>query len=165
VFCHIYYLLLAYYRKEISGGYLSLPINNEANVDQVKLVDSTTLSLFPDVFKGAGRNSISGKKKGGLKAHAVLLLDNMVPELAWPTAASTNDKDFLGQLNPQKGSIYVFDKGYVNYKVYKKWTDQGLFSVTRLNENAKYEVISNLRQDAHSFLYAGTILDQLVTNG
>src|SRR5690606_2909421 len=67
------------------------------------------------------------------------------------------------QLNPQKGSIYVFDKGYVNYTVYKKWTDQGSFYVTRLNENAKYEVISELRQEAHSFLYAGTILDQLVT--
>jgi hypothetical protein len=132
-------------------------------MDQVKLVDSNTLSLFPYVFKGAGRNPISGKKKGGLKAHAELPLDNMVPELAWPTAAGTNDKDFLGQLNPQKGNIYVFDKGYVNYTVYKKWTDQESFSVTRLNENAKYKVISNLRQDAHSFLYAGTILDQLVT--
>jgi hypothetical protein len=100
-------LLLAHYRKEISGGYLSLPINKETNVDQVKLVDSTTLSLFTDVFKGAGRNPTSGKKKGGLKAHAVLPLDNMVPELDWPTAASTNDKDFLGQLNPEKGSIYM----------------------------------------------------------
>lgn len=46
--------------------------------------------------------------------------------------------------------------------MYKKWTDQGSFYVTRLNENAKYEVISPLRQDAHSFLYPGTILDQLV---
>jgi hypothetical protein len=82
VFGHIYYLLLVHYRKEISGGYLSLPINNEANMDQVKLVDSTTLSLFPYVFKGAGRNPNSGKKKGGLKAHAELSLDNMVPELA-----------------------------------------------------------------------------------
>ena len=51
-------------------------------MDQVKLVDSNTLSLFPYVFKGAGRNPNSGKKKGGLKAHAELSLDNMVPELA-----------------------------------------------------------------------------------
>jgi len=42
-----------------------LPINKEANVDQKKLVDSNTLSLSSDVFKGAGRNPISGKKKGG----------------------------------------------------------------------------------------------------
>jgi len=54
-------------------------------------------------------------------------------------------------------------KGYVNYTVYKKWTDQGSFYVTRLNQNANYEVISKLRHDAHSFLYAGTVLYQLIT--
>ena len=64
---YIYYLLLAHYRSEISEGYLSLPINGEVSLNQVKLVDSTTLTRFTDVFKGAGRNPISGKKKGGLK--------------------------------------------------------------------------------------------------
>ena len=62
---YIYYFLLAH--CEISEGYLSLPINGEVSLNQVKLVDSTTLTLFTDVFKGAGRNPISGKKKGGLK--------------------------------------------------------------------------------------------------
>jgi hypothetical protein len=77
--------------------------------DKVKLVDSATFDLFTDAFKEAGRNPISDKKKGGSKAYAVLPLDNLVPELVWLTAASTNDKDFTGQLKPQKGSIYVFD--------------------------------------------------------
>ena len=57
----------------------------------------------------------------------MLPLDNMVPELVWLTAASTNDKDFLGQLKPQKGSSYVFDKGYVNYTVYKRWQKKDNF--------------------------------------
>jgi len=96
--------------------------------DQIKLVDSTHLKSIHRCIQRAGRNPISGKKKGGLKAHAVLPLDNMVPELVWLTAASTMTR-FLGQLNPEKGSIYVFDKGYVNYTVYKKWTDQGSFYV------------------------------------
>jgi len=107
---YIYGLLLVDYIKEIIGGSLSLPINNEANVDQIKLIDSTRLSLIIDVCKRAGRNPISGIETGGLKAHVVLLLDNMVPELVWLTTASTTEKDFFGQLNPQKGSIYVFDK-------------------------------------------------------
>jgi hypothetical protein len=163
VFGYIYYLLLAHYKAEISEGYLRLPINGEVYPDQVKLVDSTTLTVFTDVFKGAGRNPMTGKKKGGLKAHSVLPLDNMVPELVWLTAAIINDKDFLGQLKPQRGSIYVFDKGYVNYSVYKKWTEDGSFFVTRLNENANYEVISTHREDIHDFLSGSTILDQLVT--
>lgn len=96
VFGYIYYLLLAHYRAEISDTYLSLTINGEAYPYQVKVFDSTTVSLFTDIFKGAGRNPMKGKKKEGLKVHTVLPLDNMVPELVWLTAASCNDKDFLG---------------------------------------------------------------------
>lgn len=60
---------------------------------------------------------MNGKKKGGLKVHALLPLDNMVPELIWLTPASSNVKDFLGQLKAERGAIYVFDKGYANYGV------------------------------------------------
>ncbi|MEB2783544.1 transposase [Algoriphagus persicinus] len=127
---------MAHYRAEISDSYLSLPINGEVSPDRVKLFDSSTVTLWTDVIKGAGRNPMNGKKKGGLKVHALLPLDNMVPELVWLTPASSNDKDFLEQLKPQRGEIYVFDKGYVNYRVYKKWTECGAFFVTRLNENA-----------------------------
>ncbi len=34
--------------------------------------------------------------------------------------------------------------------------------MTRLNENANYEVVSQIRADIHDFLAGGTILDQLV---
>ena len=60
-------------------------------------------------------------------------LDGIVPELIWMSQASENDKNFLGQLEVEKGIIYVFDKGYVNYSVYDDWTTQGAFYVTRLN--------------------------------
>jgi len=78
------------------------------------------------------------------------------------SAASKNDKDFLGQLNPQSGEIYVFDKGYVNYNYYFDWTGQGIFFVTRLNENARYEVLSEktiLQADAK---IDGILKDQLI---
>lgn len=39
-----------------------------------------------------------------------------------------------------KGSIVVFDKGYVDYGWYKSLTDQGVFFVTRLRPNAIYRV-------------------------
>jgi hypothetical protein len=162
VYGYIYYLLLGHYRAEISDTYLSLPINGEVSPDRVKLMDSSTVTLWTDVFKGTGRNPMNGKKKGGLKVHALLPLDNMVPELVWLTPASSNDKDFLGQLKVEKGAIYVFDKGYVNYGIYKKWTESGAFFVTRLNENATYEVVNEIRADIHDFLAGGTILDQLV---
>lgn len=162
VFGYLYYLLLEYYSKDTSDSYLCLSINREASPEKVKIFDSTTISLFVDVFKGAGRNPIDGKKKGGLKVHALLPLDSLIPEVIWMSQASENDKNFLGQLKAEKGTIYVFDKGYVNYQVYSNWTDEGVFYVTRLNDNASYEIESEIISETHEYLGGGVILDQII---
>ena len=141
VFQHLYYSLFDYYKAELQGGFACLPINGEAASDKIKRFDSTTFTLFSDIFKGAGRTPDTGSKKGGVKAQTLLALDSLVPEYIELGAASKNDKDFLGQLIVKKGILYVFDKGYVNYKVYQDWTNQGVYLVTRLNENASYSVV------------------------
>ncbi|WP_255501731.1 hypothetical protein [Olivibacter sp. SDN3] len=43
--------------------------------------DSTTISLFSDVLKGAGRNPKEGKKKGGIKVHTMIHSREDVPSL------------------------------------------------------------------------------------
>ena len=42
---------------------------------QLYILDSTTITLFSTILKGAGRNPKHGKKKGGIKAHAVTRYD------------------------------------------------------------------------------------------
>lgn len=105
------------------------------------IADSLSISLFVDVYKGAGRNPISGKKKGGLKIHTKLPLGGTVPDLIHITEAACNDKSFLGQLEGEKGTIYVFDKGYVKYQKWKVWSKNGVYFVPRLNDNADYQVL------------------------
>jgi len=80
------------------------------------------------------------KKKGGLKIHTKMPLDGFVPNLVRITEAACNDKTFLGQLESEKGAIYVFDKRYVNYGKWAEWTQKGTYVVTRLDENADYKV-------------------------
>jgi hypothetical protein len=163
VFGRLYSLLVEYYEKQLSGTYLNGLIDKKVDMKQVKIFDSTTFTLFVDVFTGAGRNKIQGKKKGGVKAHVLLSLHSLIPEIVWMSAASKNDKDFLGQLNPLKGEIYVFDKGYVNYSYYYNWTELGTFFVTRLNENARYEVIEQkviLERDAE---IDGVLKDEIIS--
>ena len=163
VFGKLYCLLVDYYKKQLSGSYLSGLIDKKIDIKNVKIFDSTTFTLFVDVFTGAGRNKIEGKKKGGIKAHVLLSLHSLIPEIVWMSAASKNDKDFLGQLKPLKAEIYVFDKGYVNYKYYYNWTEMGVFYVTRLNENANYEVISQkviLQRDAE---IDGVVKDEIIS--
>jgi hypothetical protein len=41
----------------------------------IKIVDSTTISLFKDILKCVGRKAINGKSKGGIKSHSVINAD------------------------------------------------------------------------------------------
>ncbi len=42
-------------------------------------------------LKGAGRNTLTGKKKGGLKIHTKMPMTGFVPDLIYITAAACND--------------------------------------------------------------------------
>lgn len=108
------------------------------------IIDSTTISLFKEILKNAGRPSVSGKKKGGLKVHTLLKADEDVPCLVTMTAAAKHDVPFIQGLKLPKGSFVVFDKAYVDYKQYALWNQQGIYYVTRMRNKAIYEHISDL---------------------
>ena len=172
VFGTLYNLLFQHYKSWLSTDYIEMFINDEINPDQVEIFDSSTVSLFVDVFKGAGRKPINGKKKGGLKLHTKLPMSSVVPDLIVLSEASQNDKTFIsdtktGQLEGEEGKIYIFDKGYVNYQVWDKWTKSGVFYLTRLNDNASYEVLTGQQKQKHMIEYAdgGIISDQAIQLG
>ncbi|MEJ6505610.1 MAG: IS4 family transposase [Crocinitomicaceae bacterium] len=160
VFACLYGKLYEYYKDKLSPFPCSF--EDKLDIKKVFCFDSTTITLFVDIFKGAGRNSINGKKKGGLKLHTKMPMSGFVPDLIHISEAACNDKTFLGQLNVENGCIYIFDKGYVNYPVWEEWTRQGVFYLTRLNENASYQLIGG--QVNHSVDYAngGIISDQRI---
>jgi len=133
VFANIYYLLLDRYRSFLSdSGRPSLPIKH------LKIVDSTTISLFSDVLKGVGRNPINGKRKGGIKMHTMINALEDVPCLVRFTNAAAHDHTFLKDLDLEKGSFVVFDKAYNDYQQYLQWTKDDIYFVTRQKSNALY---------------------------
>ena len=162
VFADIYRQLYQHYKSYLSERCFSLPLNGELDNAKVNLFDATTITLFVDVFKGVGRNPINGKRKGGLKVQAQMPLSGFVPDLITITEGSCNDKNFLGQLNPSAGTIYVFDKGYVNFTVFDQWTSKGVYFVTRLNENAVYEVVESITNDIGEYASGGIIRDEII---
>jgi hypothetical protein len=97
VFESIYLELPDYDKDELNPDESSF-LAGQVDTGKVFFVDSSTISLFVDVFKGAGRNPMTGTKKGGLKIHAKLPLGGFVPSLIHITEAACNDKYFLGQL-------------------------------------------------------------------
>lgn len=161
VFESIYVNLLDNYKEELRPVESSF-LDKKVDKDKIMIVDSSTISLFVDVYKGAGRNPITGKKKGGLKIHAKLPLGGSVPDLIHITEAACNDKSFLGQLEGEKGTIYVFDKGYVKYQKWKEWSDNGVYFVTRLNDNADYQVLEGKPNHISEYADGGIISDQII---
>jgi hypothetical protein len=133
VFASIYKSIYSSYRH-----FLSDSNTKKLPVEDLKIVDSSTISLFSDIIKGVGRNPINGKKKGGIKMHTMINAKEDVPCLVRFTSAATHDHVFLKELNLKKGSFVVFDKGYVDYMQYYKWTLEDVYFVTRQKENAQY---------------------------
>ena len=133
VFESIYYQLLKKYVKVISDSSKTKPA-----VKGLKIVDSSTISLFGDILKGAGRNKLEGKKKGGIKVHAMIDALADVPTLIKFSSAATHDHTFLKDLKLEQGSIVVFDKGYNDYTQYAQWNNEGVSYITRQKRNAKY---------------------------
>ncbi|MEI7670111.1 MAG: IS4 family transposase [Pseudomonadota bacterium] len=138
VFADIYYSLLNNYRSLLSDSCRT----KDAPVSKLFIADSSTVQLFSDVvLKGAGRNPLNGKKKGGMKIHTLMQSNEDVPCLINLTSAATHDHHFLSQINLPKHSWLVFDKGYTDYHYYQTLTAKEIFFVTRQRENAVYDCI------------------------
>lgn len=160
VFSTLYQRLYQHYKNQLKPSFCSF--QDDLDIEKVFCFDSSTISLFVDIFKGAGRNTMNGKKKGGLKLHTKMPMSGFVPDLVRISEAACNDKNFLGQLNVEKGAIYIFDKGYVNYPVWEEWTRKGAFYVTRLNENANYQVMSGEVYHPVDYADGGILSDQII---
>jgi hypothetical protein len=133
----------------------------------VKIVDSTTIGLFKDILKCVGRKPLNGKNKGGIKAHSVINADEKVPELVWFSSAATHDHQFLEKLKCDENTVYVFDKGYNDYKAFKHFTEEKTGFVTRLKDNAKYETTEKIAisKEIHSGVLSDEIIEVDVKEG
>lgn len=123
------------------GSFLSDSRLSKIDLKRLFIVDSTTISLFKAILKGAGRKpKYPSKQKGGIKAHTMINAYENVPCLIRYSAAARHDHTFLKDINLPKGSYITFDKAYNDYIQYKRFTDTGVWFVTLQKENAKYEL-------------------------
>lgn len=122
-------------------------IGGEVDPIEVEVFDSTTITLFKEILKGAGRKPISRKKKGGIKVFTKMNLAEGVPDFICMKAASTNENTFLKVLNLAQGGIAIFDKGFNRYAYFDEWTKHNRFFVTRLKDNAVYQVMAENNTD------------------
>ena len=133
-FAQIYFSLYRQYKHVLADNRY-----NKAWEHLLHIMDSTTISLFSNVLKGAGRNPKRGKKKGGIKVHTVLKAQEGVPHSIHFTSAATHDHIMLKKLELTQGAFLAMDRAYIDYKVFEQFTQQGVFYVTKMKKNLRYE--------------------------
>ena len=115
---------------------------SEEWIKRLRIIDSTTVTLFSNaIFKGVGRHPKAGKKKGGLKVHAVIYANEGVPCDVRYTSAATNDSFMLAPSHYSRNEITAMDRAYINYVKFEELTDRGVIYVTKMKKNLNYEVL------------------------
>jgi hypothetical protein len=117
-------------------------------------LDSTTISLCLTMFPWAEFR----RAKGGVKAHVLLDHDDYLPAYVLLTEAKRSDVKLADSFALNPGSIVAMDRGYTDYALFGRWTMGGIFFVTRLKENAAYEVLEEFPVPANR----GVLADQII---
>lgn len=155
----IYYMLLKRYHSFLSDSRLKgLRINN------LKIIDSTTLRLFSDLLRGVGRNPLNGgRKKGGIKVHMMMDAFSGVASFVRMTEAKLHDRKFLAHLAMETGSFLVFDKAYNVYRQFARWSSEQIWFVTRMKKNAVFHVRKVITDNTKKKNAKGILKEQYVT--
>jgi Transposase DDE domain/Domain of unknown function (DUF4372) len=103
-------------------------------------LDSTTVSLCLRLFPWAKFR----RAKGGVKVHVLLDHDHYMPSFVNITEAKQHDVKAARELELNAESVVAMDRGYNDYRLFGDWTERRIWFVTRLKDNAVYEVIENL---------------------
>lgn len=130
-------------------------------IKQLRIIDSTTISLFSNViFKGVGRHPKTGKKKGGIKVHSVIHANEGVPCDVRFTSAATNDSFMLAPSYYSKNEIVALDRAYINYAKFEELTERDVVYVTKMKKNLTYEVLVDcMHQNEHGLMeYRGQVV-------
>jgi len=100
-------------------------------------IDSTVIDLCLSMYDWAKFR----RTKGAVKLHLVLDHDGYLPCFGIITDGKVHDVKAAHQIGFAPGTIVVDDRGYNDYRLFAKWTDAQVFFVTRMKDNAQFEVV------------------------
>jgi len=100
-------------------------------------LDSSIIDLCLTLFPWAEFR----RAKGGVKAHVLLDHDDYLPAYVLLTEAKRSDVKLADSFRLNPGSIVAIDRGYVDYALFGRWSMAEVFFVTRLKDNAAFEVV------------------------
>jgi len=100
-------------------------------------LDATVIDLCATMFDWAKFRLT----KGAVKLHLLLDHDGYLPSFAVISEGKKHEVRVARQMQFAPGAILVFDRGYTDYLWFTNLTQQAVYFVTRLKENADYGVL------------------------
>lgn len=100
-------------------------------------LDATVIELCAGLFDWAKFR----QTKGAVKLHLLLDHDGYLPVFAHITTGKVHEIKVAQTMFFPAGSIVAIDKGYIDYDLFWRWTESGVFFVTRQKDNARYRVL------------------------
>jgi hypothetical protein len=133
LFQEVFLLLLARFQNE-GIGKKKFRFKNK-----LVSLDSTLIDLSVSLFNWA----LFRQTKGAIKLHLLLDHDGYLPTFAWITEGKIADIQIARQIVFPPGTVVVDDRAYNDYRLFAQWTSQGVYFVTKMKENALYEVVGD----------------------
>jgi len=100
-------------------------------------LDSTVIALCLSMYDWAKFR----RTKGAVKLHLVLDHDGYLPCFGLVTEGHVADVTAARHIVFTPGTIVVDDGGYNDYRLFANWTEASVYFVTRLKDNAQFEVV------------------------
>jgi len=100
-------------------------------------LDATVIELCASLFNWAKYR----QTKGAVKLHLLLDHEGYLPVFAHITEGNVHEVNISRGLSFPEGSIIVIDRGYIDYELFAKWQEAGIYFVTRQKCNARFRVI------------------------
>jgi len=122
--------------------------------ETVYALDSTTIDLCLSLFPWARFR----KRKGAIKLHTLLDLRGSIPVFIRVSDGKVHDVNILDELIPEPGSIYIMDRGYIDYDRLFTLNQLHAIFIIRAKSNLKYERIYSREVDRST----GLICDQII---
>ena len=128
--------IFADFGQELIAEARTLYANEDFGVDldeTIYALDSTTIDLCLSLFPWAHFR----KHKGAVKMHTLLDVRGSIPTLVNITHGKVHDVNILDTLPLEAGSIYVMDRGYLDFARLYTIHLAGAFFVTRAKHNTQ----------------------------
>jgi hypothetical protein len=102
-------------------------------------IDSSVVTLCTEVFPWASWS----RQKGAVKLHLTLNHAGYMPEALVITTGTYSELTVARRQQYASGTILIMDRGFLHFRWFRRLDRSGVFFVTRIKSDTRYEVIEH----------------------